>query len=177
MKIKRYLSIFFMIVFCFLMQTTVLSHFKLTNIIPNFLVIMTSASGFMFGRRYGMFAGVICGGLMDLIYGDVIGVCIFIFVLIGFLNGLANKYYFKDDLSIPLSAMGLSDLAFGMLYYICNFLLCGRLDFLAYVKDIMIPEMIYTILFGVILYKFLYWLDDKLYPPEEIPLHKNDRLY
>ena len=82
MKIKRYLSIFFMIVFCFLMQTTVLSHFKLTNIIPNLLVIMTSASGFMFGRRYGMFAGVICGGLMDLIYGDVVGVCIFIFVLI-----------------------------------------------------------------------------------------------
>jgi len=73
--------------------------------------------------------------------------------------------------------LGLSDLAFGMLYYICNFLLCGRLDLLAYVKDIMIPEMIYTILFGVILYKFLYWLDDKLYPPEEIPLHKNDRLY
>ena len=99
MKIKRYLSIFFMIVFCFLMQTTVLSHFKLTNIIPNLLVIMTSASGFMFGRRYGMFAGVICGGLMDLIYGDVVGVCIFIFVLIGFFNGLANKYYFKDDLS------------------------------------------------------------------------------
>ena len=114
---------------------------------------------------------------MDLIYGDVVGVCIFIFVLIGFFNGLANKYYFKDDLSIPLSAMGLSDLVFGMLYYICNFLLCGRLDLLAYVKDIMIPEMIYTILFGVILYKFLYWLDDKLYPPEEIPLHKNDRLY
>ena len=52
MKIKRYLSIFFMIVFCFLMQTTVLSHFKLTNIIPNLLVIMTSASGFMFGRRW-----------------------------------------------------------------------------------------------------------------------------
>ena len=140
MKIKRYLSIFFMIVFCFWMQTTVLSHFKLTNIIPNLLVIMTSASGFMFGRRYGMFAGVICGGLMDLIYGDVV------VVLIGFFNGLANKYYFKDDLSIPLSAMGLSDLVFGMLYYICNFLLCGRLDLLAYVKDIMIPEMIYTIL-------------------------------
>ena len=126
MKIKRYLSIFFMIVFCFLMQTTVLSHFKLTNIIPNLLVIMTSASGFMFGRRYGMFAGVICGGLMDLIYGDVIGVCIFIFVLIGFLNGLANKYYFKAcNCKFSCMCNSISYISCGFLFKIINKIFCG----------------------------------------------------
>lgn len=177
MKIKRYISILIMIIICFLLQTTVLPHFRLTNIMPNLLVIMTSASGFMFGRRYGMFSGFLCGSLMDLLYGDVVGICIFIFVLIGFINGLANKYYFKDDLSIPLFAMGISDLLYSMLYFICNFLLRGRLDIFAYAKDIMIPEMIYTILFGVILYKFLYWMNEKLYPPEEVPLRLNDKLY
>lgn len=177
MKIKRYVSILIMIIICFLLQTTVLPHFRLTNVMPNLLIIMTSASGFMFGRRYGMFAGFLCGALVDLIYGDVVGVCIFIFVLIGFINGLANKYYFKDDLSIPLFAMGISDVIYSLLYFICNFLLRGRLDFLTYGRDIMIPEMIYTILFGVILYKFLYWLNEKLYPPEEVPLRMNDKLY
>ena len=70
---------------------------------------------------------------------------------IGYINGLANKLYFKDDLSIPLLAVGLSDLLYGLLYYICHYLLRGRFDVFFYIIHIMIPEMLYTVAVGIII--------------------------
>lgn len=174
---KRYVSMFLMIIVCFLLQTSVFPYLQLTNIMPNLLVILTATSGFMFGRKLGLFSGFICGALMDLMYGSVVGVCIFIYVVIGYVNGMANKLYFKDDLSIPLFAIALSDIAYGLLYYICYFLLRGRLDIFSYMIDIIVPEMIYTIFIGIIIYKFIHWLDEKMYPEEEVSLTKGEKSY
>ena len=113
---------------------------------------------------------------VDCIYGEVIGISIFIFVVVGYINGIANKLYFEDDLSIPLASIAISDLLYGLLYYICMFMLRGRLHFFSYVVEVMIPEAIYTIIVGVFIYKFIHWLDGKLYPPEEVPLDKENKL-
>lgn len=174
---KRYISVFLMIIVCFVLQTTIFRHLKLSNIMPNLLVILAAASGFMYGRKLGIFAGFCCGAWVDLIYGDVIGISIVIFVIIGYVNGMANKLYFKDDLSVPLCAIALSDLLYGVLYYICNFLLRGRLDVLSYLLQVMIPEMIYTVLVGVILYKFMRWLEEKMYPVQEVQLSKGEKSF
>ncbi len=172
---KRYISMTLLIVLCFVAQTSVFQHMELTNIIPNLLVCLVSISGFMYGRKFGMFSGILCGVLMDFMYADVIGISIFIFVLVGYLNGIVNKLYFKDDLSIPLLAIAVSDIIYGLLYYVCNFLLRGRFQIFYYIGRIMIPEMIYTILLGIVLYKLTCWLEEKLYPPQEVPLAKGEK--
>lgn len=174
---KRYISLTVLIIVCFVLQTSIFPHLKLSNIMPNLLVVLVSAAGFMYGRKHGMFAGIICGLLVDLMYGEIIGVSIFMFVIIGYANGLANKLYFKDDLSIPLCAVALSDLLYGLLYYICNYLLRGRFDVLFYIIHIMIPEMIYTAAVGIIIYKLLRWIEDRLYPVQEVPLAKGEKTY
>ncbi len=174
---KRYVYMFFMIIVSFLMQTTIFPHIQLLNVIPNLLIVLTATSGFMRGRKFGLFTGFICGSLMDLMYNDVIGICIFIFVVIGYFNGIANKLYFEDDLSIPLTAIAVSDLLYGILFYICMFLMRGRLNFFSYFFTIMIPETIYTIFFGIFIYKFIHWLDGKLYPPEEVSFEQENKLY
>ncbi|MCD7825768.1 MAG: rod shape-determining protein MreD [Clostridiaceae bacterium] len=173
---KRYLSMFLLIVLCFVAQTSIFPHLALTNIIPNLMVVLTAVSGFMHGRKFGMYSGFVCGVLVDFMYSDVIGVSLFIFVLIGYLNGVFNKLYFKDDLSIPLFAIAFSDIIYGLLYYICNFLLRGRFQILYYIKSIMIPEMIYTILTGIVLYHLIHWIEDRLYPPQDVPLGKGDKI-
>lgn len=174
---KRYLTMFLLIIVCLVLQTTIFTHLKLTNVMPNLLVILTAASGFMAGRKLGMFSGFLCGGLLDILYGDVIGVCIFIFVLVGYINGMANKLYFKEDLTIPLLSIAASDLMYGLLYYICHYLLRGRFDILSYIGKIIMPEMIYTVIVGVFLYKLLLFIEEKLYPEEDVPLEKTDRTY
>lgn len=170
---KRYICMFFMVIAGFLLQTTIFPHIQLFNIIPNLLVVLTATSGFMYGRKFGLYTGLLCGFIMDFMYNEVIGICIFIFVVIGYVNGIANKLYFEDDLSIPLSAIAISDLLYGILYYICMFMLRGRLNIFSYMVNIMIPEAIYTIIFGIFIYKFVHFLEGKLYPPEEISLDKD----
>lgn len=172
---KRYISMFFMIIVGFLLQTTLFPCLKLTNIMPNLLIILTAAGGFMYGRKFGLFAGFLCGLLLDLIYGDIVGICIFIYVLIGYGNGMLNKLYFKEDLMIPLFAIALSDLAYGFLYYTCTFMMRGRLAVISYFVQIMIPEMLYTVIMGIFLYKFMHWLEEKMYPEEEVSLVKEKK--
>lgn len=173
---KRYISMFLLTIVCFLLQTSVFTHLKLTNVMPNLLVVITSAAGFMYGRKFGLFTGFFCGALFDLIYSSVVGVSVFIYVLIGYFNGMTNKLYFKDDLAIPLLALAVSDLAYGFLYYICYFLMRGRLEILSYLAQIMIPEMIYTTAVGIFIYKFMHWLEEKMYPEQEIPLGKGEKM-
>ena len=172
---KRYISMFLMIIICFVLQTTVFTKLRLANVMPNLLVILTASSGYMYGKKLGLFTGFCCGAFVDLMYGDVVGICIFIFALIGYMDGRANNLYFKDDLSVPITAIACSDLAYGLMFYVCHFLMRGRLDVISYIVRVMIPEMIYTMVVGIILYKFLHWLEEKMYPPEEVPMAKGDK--
>ena len=167
---KRYISMFILFYICFLLQTTVFAYFKISNVMPNLILLITSISGFMYGRRMGMFIGILSGLLIDLLYGEVIGISILIYTVIGYLNGSANKLYLKDDYVIPFVAMAISDLLYGILFYLCHFLLRGRLHILFYFRSLMIPEMIYTFLIGILLYLLIKRLDTWIHPPQEIPL-------
>lgn len=173
---KRFISIFFMVMIAFLLQTTILQWIRLLNVIPNLFVVLTATAGFMYGRKFGVYTGFLCGVIIDLMYKEVIGICIFIFVVVGYLNGAANKLYFEDDLSIPLAAIAISDLLYGLLYYICMFLMRGRFQIFSYLMDFMIPEAMYTVLFGIFIYKFMHWLEGKLYPPEEVTFESEQDL-
>ena len=170
---KRYISLTLLIIICFVLQSTLLPHLKLAYVIPNLMVVITSASGFMYGRKEGMYSGVLCGIFLDLMYSRVIGVSIFIYALTGYLNGITNKLYYKEDNVIPLIAIAISDLLYGLLYYVCNFLLRGRLDMGYYLLHIMIPEAIYTVCIGFFLYRLMRWIEEKLNPEAEVPLDQN----
>lgn len=37
----------------------------------------------------------------------------------------------------------------------------------------MIPEMLYTVVLGIVIYKMIQWLDEKIYPPVDVPLKKD----
>lgn len=157
-------------VICFVLQTTVFKKIQLANVGPNFLVIITAASSFMYGRKLGMFSGVSGGLLMDTMYGGVIGLDMLLYAIIGYLNGMANKLYFKEGLFVPLLSIALSDFLYGLMYYACQFLLRGRLDLPYYLIHIIIPEMIYTTVAGIFVYMFMRWLEEQLTPEEEVSL-------
>lgn len=170
---KRYISLFFIVIICFLLQTAVFQNFKLANVVPNFMLVVTASSGFMYGRKFGMYSGILCGVLMDFMYGDIIGVNILIYVLVGYINGKANKLYFKDDLSIPVFSLAISDMIYNILYYAISFLLRGRLNILSYLRNLILPEIIYTVVVGLVIYKFMHYIENKMYPPVEVPLTDN----
>ena len=83
---------------------------------------------------------------------------------------MTNKMYIEDDLIFPTMTIAIGDIIYGVLFYVLKFLLRGRLRLTDYLINTIIPELIYTIILGVIVFKFAHWMDRKLNPPEPVHL-------
>lgn len=108
------------------------------------------------------FIGFCCGLLVDCVFGDVVGLYAFIYMIVGYLNGLVNKVYYSDDIVVPVILVAASDFIYNFFYYMFEFLLRSRLDFFFYLRRIILPELIYTVLVSVVLYKLLHTINSWL---------------
>ena len=104
-----------------LLQTTVFIHFEVANIVPDLLMIITVACGYQFGKLQGMATGFICGILLDITYGSVMGVYALFFLLIGYMNGLLKPYFIEHDFGVPLLLIPASEFFYTLLFYIFEF--------------------------------------------------------
>ena len=164
---KQGIATVLLVIVCYILQTTVFQYLQIAHVMPNLLLIITVANGYMHGRTYGMFTGFFCGIFIDMALSDVIGVCALIYMCIGFLAGYSNRIYYGDDFTVPMVLIGVGDLCYNFFYYVCMFLLRGRLNLSYYFGRIMLPELVYTVVVGILLYKFMHWLDSVLIPDAE----------
>ena len=93
---RRYIYLLLLNIVCFVLQTTVFRHLPLGGVVPNILIMITAASGLMYGRKLGMFSGFVGGLMIDAMFNSVIGLTILIYSFIGYVNGMLNKLYFKE---------------------------------------------------------------------------------
>lgn len=170
---RRYIYLLLLNIICFVLQATVFRHLPLGGVTPNILIMITAASGLMYGRKLGMYSGVIGGLLIDAMFNSVIGLTILIYAFIGYVNGMLNKLYFKDKLYIPAITIVLSDLAYGILYYICRFMLRGRMDFPYYLIHVMMPEAVYTLIVGLLIYLVMRRIKEYFNPEEKVSLEEH----
>lgn len=160
--IKRRISTIIIIILSFLVWTTTFQSFKLANVAPNIMLILVVCYAYMRGRTSGLFTGFFCGILSDMMYGTVIGLYAFGLMTIGFLCGHSQKVYFTDNYILPCVLVGISDFAYGIYYYVTEFLIRGRLDFQFYFLTVILPEMIYTMLLAFVVSRLLGMLENHL---------------
>lgn len=164
---KRFLVSVFLIILCFLLQTTVFHWMAFGGIVPNLMIVLTASFGFMRGEKTGLFYGFFCGLLIDIFFANVLGLNAMIYMYIGYANGKFNRIFFPDEIKLPLVLIFFSDLAYGFLYYLTLFLLRGRFQLNFYFLHIILPEMVYTILITLLLYPLILWLNKKLETSEK----------
>lgn len=164
---KRFIVVVIEILICFILQTTVFQWVALAHVTPNLLLILTVAIGLMRGRTEGLLVGFVCGLLIDFCYGDVIGLYALIFMLIGYLNGYSHRIFVKDDLTIPILLVGVSQFVYFFLFYVFEYLLKGKLNILFYLVRIGLPEIVYTVVVSIVLYKLLNIINTRIDRKEE----------
>lgn len=151
-----------LVVFFFIVQTSIFPAIDFNGITPNLLIILVASCGFMGGEITGMVIGLFCGLLVDVFNGDVIGFYACIYLVIGYINGTFQRIFYPVDIKLPLILILGSDIAFGLSCYLLLFLLRNRLDMWFYIKSIIIPEAVYTILVAFAAYPFLLMIHKKL---------------
>lgn len=159
---KRLIVYFLEIIICFVIQSSMFHYIALAGIMPNLLLILVVSIAYMRGSKDGLLVGFAGGLIVDFIFGDLIGLYAIFYILIGYYIGLVHKYYSEDDYTLPLILIAAGDLVYGFFYYIFEFLLRGRLNFLYYLRRFIVPEIIYTVAVSVILYKLLHMINNRL---------------
>lgn len=164
---RRFIVSFLLVIFCFILQSTVFKAIAFGGIIPNLMIVLTASFGFMRGEKSGLLFGFFCGLLADIFFGSVIGLYAMIYMYIGYANGKFNRIFYPEDIKLPLALILVSDLAYGLLCYIILFLMRGRFHFSYYLVHIIIPEMVYTIVVTLLFYPFVLWINKKLEDREQ----------
>ena len=150
---KRGIVTAVLVFICFILQTSVFELIKLAGITPNILLILISSVAVMRGQKPGMIVGFFCGLLMDIFYGSTIGGFAFLYMVFGFVDGFFNRIYYSDDNILPLVLIGVNDLIYGFIMYILCGLLQNHLRIIYYLKNIILPEMVYTVAVGLVCWK------------------------
>ncbi len=144
-----------LIIICFILQSTVFRVMDFGGIVPNLLVILTSAFGFMRGERTGTVIGFCSGLLTDIFFGEVLGFYALILMYIGYINGKFSRIFYPEDIKLPAVLIILSDFIYGFVCYVLLFLMRGKFQFGYYFMNIILPEIVYTVIVTIILYPLI----------------------
>ena len=145
--------------FFFLLQSCVFTSMELGNVIPNLMVLIVCVYGFFYGEKTGAVCGFFAGMLMDIFFGEMLGLNALIIMLIGYINGGFSGLFYAEDIRLPLILITLSDATFGLMFYIFTFLMRGKLGFGTYAMGVICPEIFYTLLVSLVVYPVLLGID------------------
>ena len=153
-----------MILIGYLLQSTLFQVLSLGGVSPNILIILTSCFGFMRGKRDGMLIGFISGLILDVLFGNILGFYALVYMIIGYLNGFFSSIFYPEDIKLPMILIVSSELLYCFLIYFFLFLLQGKFHFGYYFLHIILPEIVYTLLVTILIYKGILfvneWLED-----------------
>jgi rod shape-determining protein MreD len=162
MIMLRRIVMFVLIIIAYLLQTTLFRAVSIAGIVPNILMIITSSFGLMRGKTEGMLVGFTAGLIADIFFMDILGFYALVFMTIGYLNGFFRRIFYPEDIKLPMILIGSSELLYCFVCYIFLFLLRGRMNLGYFFVHIMLPDVVYTVLVTLLLYKGILWLNERL---------------
>lgn len=167
MILKRKIITFLIILVCFLLGSTVFHALSFAKIKPNLLIIVTASFGFMRGKKTGMAVGIASGLLMDIFWGGALGFYTLLFAVIGYVNGCFRRLFYDEDIKLPIALIAASELLYGLVLYICFYMLYGDFSFGSYLIKLIMPELVYTILATLVLYQVILHINRRLEAEEQ----------
>lgn len=159
---RRKIIVFIIIAVCYLLQTTLFSALSFASISPNLLIIVVSSFGFMRGKKEGLFIGFFCGLLLDIWSGSIIGFYSLLYMYIGYVNGMFRKVFYPEDIKLPMVLIAGSDIACNLFIYFIMFLFRNRYNFNYYFLQLMLPELVYTMVVTIFLYFIILKINQRL---------------
>lgn len=146
----------------FFLQMSILPGIMPTGICPDLFIILTASYGFMREEKAGLTVGFVCGLLYDVFFGDIIGFHALLYMYIGYFNGKFARVFYPEDIKLPLALILVSNLTDNLICYVLLFLLRGRLDILFYLKKVILPELICTLVATLLFYPLILRMNEWL---------------
>lgn len=159
---RRRLVNVILILLAFVIQTSLFPLVPYLVVSPNLLLIVIFSIAFVYGEIDGVVFGVLAGLLMDMFYSGPFGYFTIIYGWIGFINGFFSSYYYDDYIFLPMIMCTVNEVIYNMLLFIMRYIQRGKTDFFYYLRTLILPELILTVLFALLLYRGIIALNRKL---------------
>ena len=141
------------IILAFAVEHSIFPFVPFLNAVPNLLLVITFTLAFSYGEMEGLLYGLLCGVLYDLFYSGPFGFYTIIFIWIGYLNGFFSKHYYDDYILLPVVMCTINELIYNLYIFIAGYLLKGESGFWKYFTDRLLPNVVLTIVFTLVLYR------------------------
>lgn len=159
---KRTIVDFLCLIIAFAIQHCIFPFIPFLSAAPNLVLILVFSYAFIYGSKDGMFYGLVAGIFLDLFYSYSFGFFTLAFIWIGYVNGLLNAYYYEEYIIFPITLCVFNEVFYNIYIYFFRFFVRGKTDILFYIKDIILPEMIITLLMTLLIYRLFLIYNRKL---------------
>lgn len=140
----------------FLIQSTLLQHFRVFGIVPNTALIIVVHFSILWGKNRGALIGFFAGLLQDIFVGNVFGANALIYMLLGYNIGMLEKAVFKDNPVTPMLFTALATGLYHLLFFSLMYIYQIRTDFLLLLRNVILIEAICNAVLSPFIYKQLY---------------------
>ncbi|MCL2170033.1 MAG: rod shape-determining protein MreD [Defluviitaleaceae bacterium] len=162
------ISIFAVIIFLnFIISTTWLQAIAVGGILPNTTLIIVVSYALLRDDVEGAIVGFGAGLLHDVFFSSTLGLTAMLMMFIGFLAGKPFRHFFKENYLAPIVLVAAASLVYEFAFYILNFLLVGRTDFLRYLGTVILPTAAYNLILCIFIYRFIYGINRRITKHED----------
>ncbi len=149
----------------FILQTTLFPHFAIQGIFPNTALIIVTSYALLRGSKEGAFVGAGTGLLMDVFFHTYIGAYTLLYLLLGLLFGRSRQNFYRENYILPIIVCAIATVLYQAALYVTSFVFRGEGNFLYFLFRVLLPELVYTAILTVPLYRMLFgineWLERK----------------
>ena len=154
-KALIYISLIFVFIFIYLLQSVFFVNFTIAGVMPNIVVILVLFIGLFIGRSRGIIYGIIYGIFMDLWIGKHIGITSICLAIVGIIGGAFDKNFSKDSRIVILLIGAFCTVVYEILLYIFQIIFFQvSVEIFPFLKILAI-ETIYNILVIIIIYPII----------------------
>ncbi len=155
-----------------ILQSTLCEYIRIDGISPNFWVMLVVSYSLLRGSKEGAIVGMVGGILNDVTYSMTLGSAAVAYAILGHLCGKLHPYCHRENFILPITCTFVGSIFISFMNLL-GFILRGRLSFAYYIRAIIVPELIYTVLLTLIIYRISYMINRHL----EIDEKKTSNLF
>ena len=157
----RMIIIGILVIFNLILESTLFQYMRIGGVKPDFVIVFVVAYAILRGKNYSTFIGLFSGILVDLMYGQVIGVNALAYMLTGFLIGQFHESVFKDSYFPAILFNITAVLVYQHIFLLISYFTKVDIIYTNALLNVIIPQCVYNALIGGVLYRYFFRLDNK----------------
>lgn len=148
-----------------ILEATLFQFLRIDGIKPDFVIILIISYAILEGGAYSVAIGLVSGLLIDILYGRVLGINAFSYMITGYIFGQARENVFKDSILPPVLFNFVAVIIYQHIYFLIMYLTGNLLHegilYSQILFRIILPQGIYNAVLGTVIYRYFLNLNNK----------------